>query len=71
MPILDKYQQCDFLNGFQTHDSILDRAPYGPEVIFIGTFNHGWAWNSSDFYFGRNMYMWTVLSNLFNYNKNY
>lgn len=71
MPVLHKYQQHDFGNGFQTHDSILDTVPYEPEVIFIGTFNHGWPWNFSDFFYGRNMYMWTSLSNLFEYNRNY
>jgi hypothetical protein len=71
MPILHKYQLYNFHNGFQTHNAILDTVPYPPEVIFIGTFNHGWSWNYSDFFYVRNMYMWTVLGNLFNYNKNY
>jgi hypothetical protein len=71
MSILHKYQQHDFLNGFQTHNGILDIIPYEPEVLFIGTFNHGWSWNNSDFFYGRNMYMWTVLGNLFEYNRNY
>jgi hypothetical protein len=71
MPILHKYQLHDFGNSFQTHNSILDTVPYEPEVMFIGTFNHGWSWNNSDFFYGRNMYMWTVLSNLFEYNRNH
>lgn len=71
MPFLHKYQQHDFQNEFQTHDSILDIVPYEPEVIFIGTYNHGWDWNHSDFYYGRGMYMWTALGNLFLYNHNH
>ena len=71
MSILHKYQQYDFENGFQTHNAVLDKVPYEPEVLFIGTFNHGWAWNNSDFFYGRNMYMWTVLGNLFEHNRNY
>jgi len=70
MPFLHKYQECNFDNGFQTHDSILDIVPYAPEAIFIGTYNHGWSWNHSDFFYGRGMYMWTALGNLllFSYN---
>lgn len=70
MPFTHKYQEYDFLNGFQTHNSILDTVPYDPEVIFIGTYNHGWSWNNSDFYYGRDMYMWTILANIFLHNKN-
>lgn len=68
---LDRYQQHDFKNGFQTHNSVLDIVPYLPEVIFIGTYNHGWSWNDSDFFYGRNMYMWTILGNLFLFNHNH
>lgn len=71
MPFIHKYQQHNFDNGFQTHNSILDIVPYNPEVIFIGTYNHGWTWNLSDFYYGRGMYMWTALGNLFLYNHNH
>lgn len=71
MPFLHKFQRHDFNNEFQTHDSILDTVPYDPEVIFIGTYNHGWSWNLSDFYYGRGMYMWTSLGNLFLYNHNH
>jgi hypothetical protein len=46
-------------------------VPYEPEVIFIGTYNHGWGWNNSDFYYGRGMYMWTAMANLFLYNNNH
>jgi hypothetical protein len=70
MSIKHKFQETDFKNGFQTHNAILDVIPYNPEVIFIGTFNHGWDWNLADFFYGRGMYMWPVLANLFLYNKN-
>jgi hypothetical protein len=70
MPLLHKYQQYNFDNGFQTHNSILDTVTYDPEVIFIGTYNHGWTWNNSDFYYGRGMYMWTAMSNIFLCNSN-
>jgi len=71
MPIIHKYQEYNFPNGFQTHNSILDIVPYEPEVIFIGTHNHGWSWNNSDFFYGRGMYMWTILGNLFLYGNNH
>ena len=71
MPFLHKYQEYNFGNGFQTHNSILDTVPYEPEVIFIGTYNHGWSWNHSDFFYGRGMYMWTVLGNLFLHGHNH
>lgn len=70
MAILHKFLDHNFGNGFQTHNSILDITPYEPEVIFIGTFNHGWSWNQSDFFYGRGMYMWPALCNLFLYNQN-
>lgn len=70
MSIIHKYQEYDFGNGFQTHDSILDTTPYDPEVIIIGTHNHGWSWNTSDFFYGRGMYMWPALANLFLHNSN-
>ena len=38
MPFTHKYQQHNFENGFQTHNSILDTVNYDPEVIFIGTY---------------------------------
>jgi len=71
MPLLQKYQEHDFQNGFQTHNSVLDTIPYEPEAVFIGTYNHGWTWNNSDFFYGRGMYMWTVLGNLFLHNQNH
>ncbi|MGN7986222.1 hypothetical protein ACTJKC_02720 [Pedobacter sp. 22226] len=71
MPNKHKYQEHNFGNGFETHNSILDTVPYDPEVIFIGTYNHGWSWNPSDFFYGRGMYMWTILGNLFLNNGNH
>ena len=71
MPFLHKYQDHTFENGFQTHNSILDIVPYSPEVIFIGTFNHGWSWNESDFFYGRGGFMWPIMANLFLYNRNH
>jgi hypothetical protein len=70
MPLLHKLQNIQFENGFKTHNSILDTVSYAPEVLFIGTHNHGWIWNKADFYYGRDMYMWTSLANLFLYNRN-
>ena len=70
MPLLHKYQEHKFINGFETANSILCNIPYEPEVIFIGTYNHGWSWNLSDFFYGRDMYMWTILENLFLYGYN-
>jgi hypothetical protein len=65
MAVLHKFQNVDFRNGFQTRNSILEATQYDPEVIFIGTFNHGWTWNRADFFYGRDMYMWTILGNMF------
>ena len=71
MPFKHKFQEHDFGKGFQTHNAILDTVPYDPEVIFIGTYNHGWSWNQSDFFYGRDMYMWTILGNLFLFGHNH
>jgi hypothetical protein len=70
MAYLHKFQEHPFPNGFWTQDSILKTDQFNPEVIFIGTYNHGWNWNLSDFYYGRGMYMWTILGNLFLYGNN-
>jgi len=64
-------QNRNFPDGFETNNAILEVVPYKPEVIFIGTYNHGWSWNTSDFYYGRDMYMWPVLGNLFLHNFNH
>ena len=42
----------------------------GIKYLFLGTFNHGFNWNTSDFFYGRGMYMWTIMSNLFIHNEN-
>lgn len=55
--------------GYSTTNSIL-KTPYDPEVIIIGSFNHGWTWNDADFFYGRGMYMWTMMANLFLHNSN-
>jgi hypothetical protein len=57
-------------DNYATTNAILTKTPYKPEVIIIGTFNHGWQWNDADFFYGRGMYMWTVMSNLFVYDGN-
>lgn len=71
MSIQHKFQQRSFGNGFVTNNSILSTDQYDPEVIFIGTFNHGWGWNHADFFYGRGMYMWPVMANLFLHNSNH
>lgn len=77
MPIRHKFENVPpMLAGivwdprFQTHNAILDVTPYEPEVIIIGTFNHEWPWNDADFFYGRGMYMWTILANMFVTNAN-
>jgi hypothetical protein len=61
----------NFPIGFETHKAILHNSFYDPEVLIIGTYNHGWSWNQADFFYGRDMYMWTALGNLFLYNGNH
>lgn len=70
MAILHKFLNHDWGNDFYTENTILKNKKYSPEVLIIGTFNHGWEWNSADFFYGRDMYMWTNLANLFLHNKN-
>ena len=57
-------------NDYATTNAILSKTPYEPEAIIIGSFNHGWPWNDADFFYGRDMYMWTVMANLFLNNLN-
>lgn len=64
MPIYHKFIEKDFLNGFQTHNAILDITPYKPEVMVIGTFNPGTPNSTADFFYGRN-YFWPAFKNLF------
>ena len=72
MPIQHKFLNCNnWINqGFWTENAILKTNKYDPEVLFLGTFNHGFNWNTSDFFYGRGMYMWTIMSNLFIHNEN-
>lgn len=70
MTILHKFQNHNWENGFFTENSILKNNSYQPEVLFIGTFNHGWYRNPSDFFYGRGMYMWPIMANLFIHNNN-
>ena len=68
MPILHKYYQTHWGNGFETHNAILDITPYKPEVMFIGTFNPDTPnENPADFFYGRNFF-WTGFKNLFVHN---
>lgn len=71
MAILHKFQNYDWKNGFKTENSILKSEFYSPEILFIGTFNHGWTCNPSDFFYGRGMYMWPIMANLFLHNENH
>ena len=71
MPIVHRFLNHHFVNGFKTNNTILNVIPYKPEVIFIGSFNHGWDWNQADFFYGRGMYFWPILSNLFTFNNNH
>jgi hypothetical protein len=70
MGIYHKFLNHNFDKDFETRNSILETVPYEPETIFIGTFNHGWEWNQADFFYGRGMYFWPILANLFIYNNN-
>jgi len=63
-------QEIPWPHGFATTSAILSTTPYEPEVIIIGSFNHGWPWNDADFFYGRGMYMWTVMANMFLHNAN-
>jgi hypothetical protein len=69
MAIEHKLINYNWGNGFKTTNTILN-TPYEPQVMIIGTFNHGWNWNQADFFYGRGLYMWTVLANIFIYNQN-
>lgn len=63
MPVNHRFLEHDFGNGFQTHNAILDKTPYEPEVLFVGTFNPDVPTNPSDFFYSRN-YFWPVMKNL-------
>lgn len=69
MPIQHKFYQYNFINGFQTHNAILDNTPhYKPKIMFIGTFNPDIDGNFADFFYGRN-YFWPAFNNLFVHNQ--
>jgi len=51
MPVNHRFLEHDFGNGFQTHNAILDKTPYEPEVLFVGTFNPDVPTNPSDFFY--------------------
>ena len=70
MLVTHKFLEFDWGKGFESHNTILDVVPYEPETIFIGSFNPDWDWNPADFYYGRGMYMWPILANLFLNNRN-
>jgi hypothetical protein len=70
MPIQHKFLNYDWGNGFYTRNTILHNKTYDPEILFIGTFNPNWPWNDADFFYGRGMYMWTILGNFFLNNAN-
>ena len=71
MSIRHKFENHNFKenNEFSTRSAIL-QTPYEPKVLILGTFNPSWSWNESDFFYGRGMYMWTILKNLFIFNNN-
>jgi hypothetical protein len=66
MPVLHRFLQSNFGNGFETNNAVL-KTPYGPEVMFIGTFNPDIPTNPADFFYGRN-YFWPAFKNLSNNN---
>lgn len=70
MKIEHKFLNHHWGNGFWSENSILKSDHYKPEVLFIGTFNPNVPWNNADFYYGRGMYMWPILANLFLHNFN-
>jgi len=72
MSIKHKFYSKDFKDGFLTQNGILKSIRYDPEVMFIGTFNHGdsdapghlpFLNNHADFFYGRN-YFWPVWYNI-------
>lgn len=70
MSLEHKFLNYNWNNGFKSESTILKSAEYSPKVMFLGTFNPNLEWNNADFYYGRNMYMWPILTNIFIYNKN-
>jgi hypothetical protein len=68
MSIKHKFFQTNLGDGFETHNAILDKTPYKPEVMFVGTFNpNKLNANYADFFYGRNFF-WTAFKNFFTHN---
>ena len=67
MPVNHRFLQHEFGNGFATHNAVLDRTPYAPEVLFVGTYNPTTdAVNSADFFYGRKTsWFWPTMKNIF------
>lgn len=57
--------------NFKTNEyAILDKTPYKPEVLILGTFNKGTDNNNAHFFYGRkNNYFWYIMRNIFNDEK--
>jgi hypothetical protein len=51
--------------GFETNNAILEKTPYKPELMIVGTFNPNTPnSNFADFFYGRNFF-WPAFKNLF------
>lgn len=70
MGIPHKFLKTDFGEGFSTQNAILNKTPYNPEILFIGTFNPltNEDANPADFFYGRNWF-WPILFNIFTHNR--
>lgn len=68
-PIRHIFYESQFNNEFGTMNAILNRIPYSPKIMFLGTFNpNSPKTNFADFFYGRN-YFWPAIHNLFYYKK--
>lgn len=66
MPINHRFLEHDFGNQFQTHNAILDKVPYEPEVLILGTYNPETKYPGADFFYGRkSSWFWVVMKNIF------
>lgn len=68
--IYHKFNHQNSLDDFQCELGV-NFSCDAPEVIIIGTFNPDLPWNHADFYYGRNGYMWPILSNIFTHNYSF
>jgi hypothetical protein len=69
MAVQHKFYQTDFGNRFATNNAILNKTPYKPEVMIIGTYNPVHPNNADvDFFYGRNWF-WTIFANYFIHNQ--